>query len=262
MQARSRWCVLALAIGAVALATTPAPPALADHELWPETGILPCTLPAHELAADRPGADDTPATIDLLVLIDRVPDAFDVEAIIDTAAVAYQEIGLPVSATFEHREFVGQDTTSLMKQLRESIVGTGAERYDAVLLETGVDITNPTGTNIAGYANCLGGVRFRDQLQSYAVAEVGYGARSMPGASADAQLQSDALIAAHEVGHLFGARHEHGKCAEHLDLAGAAAGHRQRPCTIMGEMMSLGASGFGVLEAAVIRGHARHYAQP
>ena len=264
MSVRRRWCAVALAIIAAAQ-WGPDRPVAADHDVVPEPPILPCRGIGRELAADLPLRDDGARfTIDALVVMDRVPEHLDVDAVIQKVAASFARMGLGFSATFETRDFAGTDTAKLMEQLKASLVGTGAERYDVVLLETGVDITTTGGVGIAGYATCLGGVRLKHELQSLAIAEIGWGARTSANAAVDLQQQYDALISAHEVGHLFGSTHEDGNCVESAGQEDLTFGDEfLRPCTVMANTSPWYATlHFGTAETAIIRGYARHYAAP
>ena len=108
---------------------------------------------------------------------------------------------------------------------------------------------------LLGLADCIGGVRYDDH--AFATGELGdeLGERVGP---ASFLGNVGAKTAAHEIGHLLGAHHHYFDCAEGL-LTETTEGEVS-PCTIMAPFADLGSINFGVLDGAVVRGHADAYA--
>jgi hypothetical protein len=108
---------------------------------------------------------------------------------------------------------------------------------------------------LLGLADCIGGVRFDDH--AFAIGELGdelafgTGPVSFLG-------NAGSKTASHEIGHLMGAHHHYFDCAEGF-LTETGEGEVS-PCTIMAPFVDLGSINFGVVDGAVVRGHADAYA--
>ena len=233
---------------------------LADHPDEP-TGVVDDvtgSCSAGEMVADpESGSQDT--SVEVLVIGDRVDQASVVQ-VVERAASAYLGADVVLMPTYVSRDFKTTDARRILDQARAAFRGT-AEDFDAIVVSTGIDLANPLGPeSLAGYAWCVGGISRKRDLYSVAVAELGYGKRSRPDADPSVQLDRDAFLFAHELGHLLGAKHEHGNCVEGLSGEDLQPGEGfVRPCTIMGDMKGRSDLVFGALERAMIRGHARHY---
>ena len=103
----------------------------------------------------------------------------------------------------------------------------------------------------SGFADCIGGIA--DPTRSFAVA--GLHARE-DGPSNDTD---DGTVAAHELGHLLGAQHHYGNCAEAQPSAFLQKDQDLNPCTLMFQTSITPM--VGTLEATYIRDYVRAYGQ-
>ena len=125
-----------------------------------------------------------------------------------------------------------------------------------MLLLTDKDIYLSTG-DVVGYADCIGGVRYPDR--AFAIAEA-FDQQETLGAL-NLYMDLPAKTAAHEVGHLLGARHEHSNCVEGAG-PDVVANMEPSACTLMTTYVDFQSRRFGALESGVIRAHAESYALP
>ena len=103
-------------------------------------------------------------------------------------------------------------------------------------------------------ADCIGGVRFPERAFSISEAN--------PASTyEDVVADMAAKVAAHEIGHVMGGKHEHSNCIEGDQQANPGGPGR---CTLMNPgtamLFSMQAINFGSIEAPVIRGHAVDFA--
>ena len=222
--------------------------------------------------------DGRRVSVDVTVLVDdtvplsRARDVFATAKrsydplAIDLNVTRYVPVSLPSDGTVTRVEddktvgmATGPDAIAFAKRL---MGGIRPPDSDVVYLLTDKDLYIPDETaengrdsGLLGQADCIGGVRF-DQ-HAFAVGELGdhlreeIGPLSMLG-------NAGAKTASHEIGHLLGAHHHYFDCVEGL-LTETDEGELS-PCTIMSPYVTFGSINFGVVDGAVVRGHAVSYA--
>jgi hypothetical protein len=208
--------------------------------------------------------DGSEVTLDVLVLLDGV-DKNEGKAIFDEAATSYSPLGVELVPRM--RSMSAAPTTSqtpspyvepvdLIASAKEFVGTVRPKGIDVVYVLTSRDLGTAADPSVTGYADCIGGIRYPDR--SFAVGE----AKGEP-LSLGVNIYKDvpAKVAAHEIGHLLGARHEHQSCAEGLTRQDVDAGEAT-PCTVMTNYVELQSLNFGALEGAIVRGHATRYAAP
>ncbi len=195
-------------------------------------------------------------TLEAHVLLDDVDLQAGTE-MMATAAEVYAPLGIKLVSRFEPVDFPPEDvvneretTTSdkLLEQSKEWMGGARPSDSDVVYL-----ITAKNMTDAAGRADCIGGVRY--PRFAFAVGEVG---TPLPFGPVAFYTEGGAKIAAHEIGHLMGAHHHYGNCAE--GQITTASNGDPAMCTTMFPFLDFVTLRFGSLEAAVIRGHALEFA--
>ena len=199
----------------------------------------------------------TNVNLDVLVLLDEVarPAA---EAIFDVAADAYVPSKITVVPTFKKATFDPAMTSAeqLIEAARASTGGVRPPGIDAVYVLTTKDISIASG-DVVGYADCVGGIRYPNR--AFAVGESTIETENTGGLNF--YVDGPAKVAAHELGHLLGGRHEQANCAE-----GARADDVSRReatvCTLMSTYLDFQSNDFGTLESSVIRSYAERYAGP
>lgn len=102
-----------------------------------------------------------------------------------------------------------------------------------------------------GFADCVGGIA--DPARAVAVA----GLRERPPGLSN--LTDDGTVAAHELGHLLGAQHHYGNCAEAQPTAFMGNEQNLNTCTLMFQFSITPT--VGTLERAYIRDYVRTYGQ-
>ncbi|HVL82521.1 MAG TPA: zinc-dependent metalloprotease family protein [Actinomycetota bacterium] len=193
--------------------------------------------------AGTEGTDRLHASV--LVLLDGVDDGYASEVMAGAASTFdTAEIDLDVDyrrVAFDTADPV--DSGPLFSLARAEVGGYVPEGYDAVYILTTKDLSEgPSGRAVAGRALCVEGAR--SPMTAFAVGEKGrdtfYGA----------------IIAAHEIAHLFGAHHHYTTCGHgHQNVL------RGRPlsvCSVMSPDIALGSLNMGPVEASVVRGHLSH----
>ncbi|HVM33948.1 MAG TPA: zinc-dependent metalloprotease family protein [Actinomycetota bacterium] len=254
--------VIALAVTAAA-ALIPAPvggagtPAIraARGPFSAEPNLHECLEPVPEAASVSGVTDDGQTiTLDVLVLLDGISRSRGGD-VMETAARAYRPLDIDLQTTFRRVRFRNSGEYHEMERAAlEAVGGKRPRRFDVVYVMTAKDIHSQGDYSIAGFAFCIGGVR--DPRFAFAVGE---GLSPYEAALGDPTFS--AKIAAHELGHLLGAHHHYGNCAE--GDRSTEGGGEPSFCTLMWTVyvrfMSLN---FGTLEAAVVRGHAVQFAAP
>lgn len=204
--------------------------------------------------------------VDVLVLLDRMNHLSRAEFLIERAEQAYAPLGIRLNPKFEFVELRGTDVVDLLAQARVAAAEFSLDAIDVVYVFSSVDLTYAGGSSVAGMANCIGGVRFKDRLQSIAISEAYYKYEvrylGAPQAFVTVFKDGSALIAAHEIAHLLGAHHHYANCVENASASRLAERREFMPCTVMDQTLFFSALRFGQLEGAVVRGHAFKYASP
>lgn len=205
--------------------------------------------------------------LQILVLLDGVtkPEA---ETIAAAAANSYAPLGVSFHSTYKNLKKAPPvpaavettaDPTAQIAEVREAIGGARPSGVDVVYVMTTKDLvlgnTALGSTDVVGYADCIGGVRFPNR--AFAIGE----AVIDPAAIGPLTFYIDAAAKtmAHEIGHLLGARHEHANCAQGVQASDATGGD-PTPCTVMVNYVDVQSPNFGALEASVVRAYAEVFA--
>jgi hypothetical protein len=226
-----------------ALALGPAP-SQADPIVLPDL-LAPIdsdhTLSCTQLLPHAVAVTSTPVRLDLRILLDGVGKAKARRAV-SAMRKAYGPLGIGVAASYEKVRFRGRDAEGLDRQAKRHYRGKKPRGVDIVYTMTAKDITaaGVLGDDVAGLADCIGGVRFRDR--SFAVGE------TFP-----TDVDTGKTMA-HEVGHLLGGHH-------HYTSPEGLLGPGANLLDLMGPSLSLISLRFSTLNSLMVRGHAQRYAR-
>ena len=254
-----RILLAALFSGAIALAAGRSSQAV--HIDGPEMDRELECLELAPRAAHVPGVDDdAPITVTVDLLLDRGVSQAKAGRIVAVAARAYEPIGITLKAgTVTEVEFEGDDPSDLFTQAMR-VVPERPPGVDAVAVLTSVDLGKTRGNSaVAGQADCIGGVRYKDY--GYFVAETTNGDDDASFGGLISLLgELDAKTFAHELGHVLGAHHHYANCAEGTDAGDN--GLEGGPCTMMINDLGLMSLHISQVEAAAIKGHSGIWARP
>lgn len=221
-----------------------------------------CLEPVPESASISGATDDGKViSLEVLVLLDGITLRRGKRVMTD-AARSYEPLDILLRPTFrsvaKQSAFWAFNNSGEYHEMeeaaRDAVGGQRPQGFDLVYVMTNKDLHSQGDSSIAGFAFCIGGVRYPEM--AFAVGE---------GASPWEYLINDetfsAKIAAHEIGHLLGAHHHYGNCIE--GDRSTAGGGEPSICTVMWTIdVAYVALNFGTLEATVIRGHAVDFAAP
>jgi hypothetical protein len=251
-----RRLLVATALVGALLAPVATAPAEADPLLVPdplqlidvETGLECTELVPHAIALVREELD-----LHVRVLLDGVGRKVAREAVRDMRR-AYTPIDIDVRATYERVSFTTRDAAELNARAKRHYGGERPPGVDVVYTMTSKDVTStgPTGGNVAGLADCIGGIRFPDR--AFAVGErIADGPGSLLGVPVPLPLDdATGKTMAHEIGHLLGAHHHYfspeGLLAEDPNVG-----------SLMGPTLSIIALRFSTLNALMVQGHLQEY---
>jgi hypothetical protein len=254
---------------ALLVAALVAPPAGAQHEI-----VRLLDVEAEDCEENVPVAtaanltDPGGTTIDLqvLVLLDGIART-DAEAIMTKAAQSYAALDIALLPTFKKFAAPAQRGTSvtesrsaeamtLIAEAKQAAGGRRPEGADVVYLMTDKDITIEGDPGAAGYADCIGGIRY--PTRAFAVGE---GLDEVVDLGVRFYIDGAAKVAAHEIGHLLGAHHHYSNCVEGATTADAT-NRDPSICTLMTNFVDFQDLYFGSFEAIVVRGHAENFARP
>ncbi len=234
---------LLLAVPLTAVLVVGPAPSQADPIVLPDVvapidsdHLLSCT----QLVPHAISLTSDPVRLDLRILLDGVakPEA---KRAVTAMRKAYGPLGIRVAPTYEKVTFKGRDAEKLTEQAKRLYKAKRPRGVDIVYTMTSKDITvgGPSGSNVAGLADCIGGVRFAKH--AFAVGEV------IEGGDATGKVM------AHEVGHLLGGHHHYtsveGLLADNPNLL-----------DLMGPSLSVIGLRFSTLNTLMVKAHAQLYA--
>ncbi|HUS62347.1 MAG TPA: zinc-dependent metalloprotease family protein [Acidimicrobiales bacterium] len=210
-------------------------------------------------AASLRGITDDGGTIgvNLLVLTDGI-DGTRATAVLEAARTSFAPLGLQLTWSISGVSFTGTDAQGLINQAKAAAGGTRPAGYDAVAVLTAKNITSFGATAATGAADCVGGVAYADR--AFVVVEGAFAFENTKVGPLTIYRSASAKIVAHELGHIFGADHHQANCVEGAPAALLTLD--PAPCTVMFNAIDLQSFTFGVLEGAIVRGHAVAYARP
>lgn len=217
-------------------------------------------------AVSVPVVDDPgdPITLDLHVIADRGVSDARARSIVAQAQRTYTPLNINLNVvSSEHVNFTGTDALGLIGQAKARVGGPRPAGTDVVITITSADLTvEGLGNGVAGMADCIGGVN--DPAHSFLVAEdaaitVDYPDQGFDIGPVTFSPGLSAKIVGHELGHILGAHHHYGNCAEGVT---AATDGDYAPCTIMlTVVVDFLSHRFGALESNVVRAHAHEWAR-
>ncbi len=192
-----------------------------------------------------------------LVLVDRAQPSIAPE-IMRRVIEEFGRIGLVLDVTYQPITLSGTDTEQLMRDTRAQLASARVVGFELVHVLTGADLTLD-GDQIAGEAYCIGGIRDAKYYSAMSISVTTYfeSLRGFGGVNKTFFKGGPAIVAAHEIGHVLGALHQHGNCAENAQSALAAS--EATICTVMDATLGFSKLRFGRAERAVMRGFAIRY---
>jgi predicted Zn-dependent protease len=180
----------------------------------------------------------------------------DAQLIFAKAQRSYDPLGIQLTATYKKATDTTARAEDLIAMAKGSTGGTRPPGTDVVFVLTSRDISMSDGTDVVGYSDCVGGIRFSDR--AFAVGEAIDEPLSL---GVNLYVDGPAKTVAHEIGHLLGARHEDSNCVEGAGSDDLAT-RQPTVCTLMTAYLDFQSRRFGSLEAGIVRAHAEAYAAP
>jgi hypothetical protein len=250
--------------------TEPAPlddPTPCGFESSPEVRELDSSIGAGALVGDPAAALDgldtgQPVSLDVFVILDGVPQA-DAEAIFAKAARSYAPLNIQLRAVrFVTHTFATDEAAAIIAGAKSLVGGKRPADVDIVEILTSKDIQQLGRTEVAGLADCIGGVAHDDR--AFVVAEARTEENVLVG-PVMVSVDATANVTAHEVGHLMGGQHHYGNCVEGVqgsDVHDDEGYVEASPCTLMFNAANFLGPNFSTLNAAIVRSHAVRHALP
>ena len=247
-------------------------PAYEDEETLEE--IEECLETVPEAAGARGLTDDGRiVSLDVTVLVDGAIGEARAREVMTYSKKSYAPLGIELNVTRylkvdapsdgtaeRYGRTVGRSTGPAAIEFAKSVFGgVRPADSDVVYLLTDKELytpDNPAG-DLLGQADCIGGVRFDDR--AFAVGELGDDLGGSFGPFTE-MGNVGSKTASHEIGHLLGAHHHYFDCVEGIPDEETTEDAELSPCTIMAPFVNLGSINFGVLDGAVVRGHAVEFA--
>ena len=206
--------------------------------------------------------DGRPVRLDVLVLLDGVDEAY-ARSFFEKVALPYAELAIQVAPVFQavpEGAITSDVTTEIIDQTKDLVPDRRVPaEFDVVELLTHRDIQALGQTAVAGQAECIGGVAYKEHGFNVSEAQQA----SDPGGLVFGPVRlipdQAAKITAHEIGHLFGGQHHFANCVEGL-RDDALSGGDSSPCSLMFNSADFIALHFGSVNGSVVRGYALAYA--
>lgn len=243
MRRRLHSLLLALGVACAGALLVGSSPSGADPVVVPDIdgGLATCT----QLSPHAVAVTSVPVRLDVRVLLDGVTRDHAEQGVASMRR-AYRPLGIAVAASYDVVDLTGVDVQRLIEQSKAVYGGKRPAGVDVVYTMTSKDITStgPTGGQLIGQADCIGGVR--RARTAFAVGEIGR--VTIPTTS-----EGTGKVMAHEIGHLLGGHH-HYASAEGLLASDPAV------MSLMGPAIDLDALRFSTLNGLMVRGHAQRYA--
>lgn len=198
--------------------------------------------------------------LDVMVLLDGVERA-RADEVMRVAASSYAPLNVSLKWRFRDVDYPTDDANELISLAKSQFNGVRPKGFDIVYVMTTKDIQIGGDTAVAGLADCISGVSFDDH--AFAVGE-DFGADEDAGRALGPfthTVDGSAIVVAHEIGHLMGAHHHYGNCVEGNTLQNLQD-LELTPCTLMFNAVNFASLPFGMLNTAVVRGHASDFARP
>lgn len=167
------------------------------------------------------------------------------------AAKLFEPVGVRLTVGRFQDAALTADAAEALQKLKRHAGGRRPADSHLVVGITSRDLTAAGDRSLNGMALCLGGVD--DPTEAFVVFEHIDG----PGGGLISGIPDGGpRLAAHEVGHVLGAHHEHANCAQ-----SASSGPPDSACTLMFPIGTTIGTEFGTLEASVIRAYVEDYAK-
>ena len=252
-----------LLAGLFAAPATSARPRVIDIEAEDCSERVPATYAAPALAYPD-------VNIDATIMLDGIARA-DAEKIVQRANTAYVDYGLEIVATYRKlalkadsiqtddtgKPVEGIEVQAAVAAAKAALGGSRPLGSDVVYVMTTKDLyLEGYDDGVLGWAECIGGVRYPNR--AFATGEI---PTSFSTAGLNFYLDAGAKVLAHEIGHLLGAHHEYGNCAQGIGPEDVT-NREPAACTVMFAYVDFQSLRLGAVDGSVIRGHAEDYATP
>lgn len=195
-------------------------------------------------------------SVSVLTILDDVPLVVGQEAMA-TAAGAYREWNIDLEVSYSETSFAPEEIDEGRPAISTEALVAASKSWVGGSRPAGIDIVYTISskllTDAAGFADCIGGVRWADR--AFAVGEVA----DELNLGLNFYVDGTGKIAAHEIGHLLGAHHHYANCVEGA-TTDIVRDLNPAPCTVMFNYSDFQSAHFGTLEATVIRGHVLAFA--
>lgn len=201
-----------------------------------------------ELVPEISSFENRPHTLRLRILLDGTTKAQATTAVA-AMRTAYTPLNIEIRPSYARTKLKGTEAKDLLEQAKKVYDGKRPKGVDVVYTLTDKDIAataSPAGKNVAGLADCLGGIRFPNR--AFAVGEVDRPKGGTPPILPFPITDIAGKTMAHEIGHLLGGHH-HYASIESVDQGGPQV------FTLMGPTLGIITLRFSTLNSAMVRGH-------
>ena len=196
--------------------------------------------------------DDHEVVIDVLVLLDGV-DEEQAREIFERTASAYAPLNISLRTDFHEVSFIASDVFEFLRVAREYMRGGPPRGFDIVHT-----LTSDSMGLAEGVASCLGGAAGGDTAFSASRTHPQEDVSITP-LGIRTYIDSSAGFVAHEIGHLYGGKHNYANCVEGK-VEDLASERTFNPCTTMWFESTPLSLGFSTINGLIIRQMALRYA--